>query len=840
MSSEILGGAEDLLKGNLGGAWDIKHGYADAYTDLGISRKFGGAAAAYSLRDIGAMNGRVVRVRRDADNEERDFSAQSVKACADWCNGLQEIALPADLGVASFTVFDLGAGLQAGGVSLAGGASLDDFDGTFTPNADGTVWTNGSSLGVTYSFGSGSWVLSFDDGNNVGSISISSTTKFPFQVTNWGSAGVSVGAGASGLDSSTWSNAVSSYLSFVPFYGSTTVYPTAEAAYSLRKIRSTYTGNAAQIRRASDNIEVNVAFDDNDEVSTSSPITNVTEETTGSSQGTTTATTLGDFLTEDTEVYASDYSSGTDSWTFGGGSVAAPESIGGEDNALKVTKSGSGFFFPQKTGVLVDGKTYSISIKLYVPSSNTNSNLGFNVREAGGGPIADCNVSQADAWESFTVSLTSGAGNQVIQVTSDVSMSDGDVLYIKDVVVTQTTDNDATVVTWYDQSGKSNDATQLVASAQPLIAQSGSLIDGGKSLLGDNTERHLDFGSSITVTGDFSIFYKLDPAGRTTVLGPAAGTTPRLEHPTANTIRFATGTNYDFTVTSSSFSDAVVSLVRDTSDSGTLNQNGTLKGTKTLDSHASFTFAQLFAFGSNSSQLDGKFSEIIIYNFDQSNNRFRIESNMNNHYEVYTASKNGFVNRWYDQSGNGKNAVAAADADEPEIVKNGNLLTDLGGRPEIQFDGSSHHFNVNFGSDLDQPNTIVMVHQSDTTTATKNEFFDREGTSDNPRTLFDQVSSNYRMLAQATGDTGVAVDTNKNLVVALYNGSSSVLTKNGTAGSAFNSGTQGINQNSEIGRSDASSGNYEGTMQEFIVYNANQSSVQTALEANIKNHYGIS
>ena len=64
MSSEILGGAENVLKGNLGGAWDIKHGYADAYTDLGVARRCGGAAAAYSLRDIGAMNGEVVRVRR--------------------------------------------------------------------------------------------------------------------------------------------------------------------------------------------------------------------------------------------------------------------------------------------------------------------------------------------------------------------------------------------------------------------------------------------------------------------------------------------------------------------------------------------------------------------------------------------------------------------------------------------------------------------------------------------------------------------------------------------------------------------------------------------------------
>ena len=78
MSSEILGGAENVLKGNLGGAWDIKHGYADAYTDLGVARRFGSVDAAFSLKDIGAMNGRVVRVRRSSDDVEKDFSAGEI------------------------------------------------------------------------------------------------------------------------------------------------------------------------------------------------------------------------------------------------------------------------------------------------------------------------------------------------------------------------------------------------------------------------------------------------------------------------------------------------------------------------------------------------------------------------------------------------------------------------------------------------------------------------------------------------------------------------------------------------------------------------------------------
>jgi len=57
----------------------------------------------------------------------------------------------------------------------------------------------------------------------------------------------------------------------------------AAAAYSLRRLSNSYEGKAVQIRRASDNIEVDVGFDANNEISLDSPVYNVTEETTGSS-----------------------------------------------------------------------------------------------------------------------------------------------------------------------------------------------------------------------------------------------------------------------------------------------------------------------------------------------------------------------------------------------------------------------------------------------------------------------------------------------------------------------------------------------------------------------------
>jgi hypothetical protein len=531
-----------------------------------------GASAAYSLRSLTGDEPRAVRIRRDGDNEERDFTTTEIATeAAAWTNGLQETTLPADHG-------------------------------------------------------------------------------------------------------------------------------TCAAAYSLRKVKSDYTGHAVRIRRESDDVEVNVSFDTNDEVSTSSPIENTTEQ--GGESGSTTATTLGEFI------------------------------------------------------------------------SGTN----------------------------------------------------------------------AAVHTWYDQSGNSNNATQEEDASQPLLAEGGNLN------LDDALKPQIDFTSDPTFLAFTPVSFTNETifVKSSSVLINAFSTV--ISNADNRAVIDQSTNDVQYNVTAGGFAtisashandDQVFTFMRDSTNVSVF-QNGVAKGTSTTYANDSIQRSVIGRRGDTEGEYSGAMSEYILYGVAQIDNRFKVESNINNHYGLYTAAQNGLVNTWYDQSGNSKNATAEADADEPEIVKDGNLLTDSGGRPEIQFDGTSHHFNINFGSDLNQPNTIVMVHQSDTTTATKNEFFDREGTSVNPRTLLDQVTSNnYRMLAQATGDTGVAVDTNKNLVVALYNGSSSVLTKNGTAGSAFNSGTQGINQNSEIGRSDASSGNYDGTMQEFIIYNANQSSVQTALETNIANHYGI-
>ena len=58
-----------------------------------------GASAAYSLRSLTGDEPRAVRIRRDGDNEERDFTTTEIATeAAAWTNGLQETQLPADHG----------------------------------------------------------------------------------------------------------------------------------------------------------------------------------------------------------------------------------------------------------------------------------------------------------------------------------------------------------------------------------------------------------------------------------------------------------------------------------------------------------------------------------------------------------------------------------------------------------------------------------------------------------------------------------------------------------------------------------------------------------------------
>jgi len=56
------------------------------------------------------------------------------------------------------------------------------------------------------------------------------------------------------------------------------------------------------------------------------------------------------------------------------------------------------------------------------------------------------------------------------------------------------------------------------------------------------------------------------------------------------------------------------------------------------------------------------------------------------------ALDNGFVTKWYDQSGNTRNATQTTAANQPQIVSSGSVILD-NGKPAVKFDGSNNTFD---------------------------------------------------------------------------------------------------------------------------------------------------
>jgi hypothetical protein len=605
MSSEKLGYNTNVLKGNLGGAFDILSGSQGEYTNLGIARRFGGSAAAYSLREIGAMNGPVVKVRREphdttsAVDDEENFSAHQVQSGAleDWVNGKLENTLPADV-------------------------------------------------------------------------------------------------------------------------------DTAAAAYSLRKVRAGYSNNAVQIRRSSDQAEVDVAFDSEGKVSNSSLVTDVTEESEsgGTQVASSGATTLADFL----------------------------------------NPSGSG--------------------------------------------------------------------------------------------------TDAFVVTWYDQSPSGNDITQTTSANQPKIAESGALLADGVDF--DGSASYLDATSALGATATVGAFivHKPDDTDENQYLidnrdGTGDGMRIMQRSDADGNYRFSMdSTNVNSASGSVTTNETLLTAIQ-SSTAATLFKNSAQQATA-ADDAISVTAA--FRIGANrvstGTYFDGTMKEIILFTSDQTDNRFKIESNINNYYSLYTFQGDGFVHTWYDQSGNGNDAVQGTAANQPAIVTSGSLNDGL------TFDGTNDFLQTSTqvltGTETGSNGIYAVVNvTSGDAGYVAGSASDNSGGGDAVgQSIYASSAASKFILtngldADASERDTIAITAGSFVLVsACYNDndpdtlqkdSSTTGYTNGSLAYNFNAGTKFT-----IGHRERSGGvnaatNLTGTIKEVIAFDIDTTSDRSEIQADIQNHYNL-
>jgi hypothetical protein len=206
------------------------------------------------------------------------------------------------------------------------------------------------------------------------------------------------------------------------------------------------------------------------------------------------------------------------------------------------------------------------------------------------------------------------------------------------------------------------------------------------------------------------------------------------------------------------------------------------------------------------------------------------------------SGNNGFVDTWYDQSGNGNHAINNTDAEQPKIVSSGSLIAD-----GIDFDGSDDTLTAasvsGFGATIsmfsasvrDSGGAAVLSMGSSASTDNTN-FGIIEGAS---------VSNvNARNTTSVTASASVSGVTR--LTFGLTTGQTS--TKSGALGGTLveNTSDYGSNFTSGelntifLGKLRAGSGSsFNGHIKEALIYTSDQSSNRDAIEANIANYYNI-
>lgn len=427
-------------------------------------------------------------------------------------------------------------------------------------------------------------------------------------------------------------------------------YTGAAVAYSLRQLRTAYTGAAIRVRRSSDNAEQDINFVGGD-LDTQGlldfvgyNLLNYSEDATQSVWAKSRATVSGDTTTApDGSLTGDKY---VEDLTLGehGGSRA----IGNNTTTPGLTYNASCYFKQaERTKIRFYSFTGGGSPYCDVDLTNgTISNNGF-----ANTPVV---TSEPNGWYRVSIDVVSATSSTTTCFSFRTYNELNQISYVGDgasgvyawgaqftkgagVLPYEKTGASATknayITTWYDQSGNANDATQATAQVQPQIVSSGAVLtNNSKPSIFLENQDSLTFTSLTPITTftvakidtlSYAIHYVL--YNNVSTKGYFYGGT-------------FTGVNglgiYDGTAKSITGEDTNTHL-------GYFNYNGTnyevAKDGDTISDLASGSNFDLNYIGrqQTSLTLNGQLQEIVIYPSTQSSNKSNIESNINTYYSIY-------------------------------------------------------------------------------------------------------------------------------------------------------------------------------------------------------------
>jgi len=583
----------------------------------------------------------------------------------------------------------------------------------------------------------------------------------------------------------------------------------AAAAYSLRNLSASYTGNVVDVRRSSDDAENSFTAA---EVADGTLTDWVTEEQVGWNVQPTWDVNAGD------AIISSQSSTATTSTV-----------------SFTTTSGTSSIRQNSKPNHIVASSGDTVEINLDISGLDSNMRIRLSPSGSNVDVKTFSNISNGSN-QTLSGTLTGDAGNVRF---IDLAATSGATITINSIKVIG---QSGFVTQWYDQSGNNNHATQGTDASQPKIVDAGSLVSGGLDF--DGVDDGLATSGQVLTSSSFYAASVMQhatgtsiPAGQN-VFGQYQVNTPGRFQLSANNLNqysfFANAADSisGFAVGAFGTSRTLISVNGDGSNAE-IWRDGTSKAT---DTYSGFTPANVnFTIGIDASgdrEFNGKIAEVIIYPSDQSANRVAIESNIASHYSITLptgsnpGSVDGFVSTWYDQSGNANDAVQATATSQPKIVDAGVLVS--GG---IDFDGADDFLLAPDGAvGID---SSFILSQSDSSAvqavAGTNTVFNYYGLIVNANTFrFGQTGS----LLDAT----VTSTSNEFLSTLLQSDGNVYLN-----GSLSASGTVNVDGDDlTIGaRQAGSSAFWSGVITESIFYPSDQSANRVGIETNINNQYEI-
>jgi hypothetical protein len=492
--------------------------------------------------------------------------------------------------------------------------------------------------------------------------------------------------------------------------------------------------------------------------------------------------------------------------------------------------------------VVVDGVTQSDDAKTLTGTFIVNR---FGMRNAAfnplGGLLYNVNLGNGLEWDG-TIADGNTIGTVNGSPTTTTIQVQGDTGFVSQ---------------WYDQSGNDNHATQGTAASQPKIVDGGSLVTklgqpsmdfttGSTMLLSDSfsitetesavfaiwqpakdsattvqARNRTLFGNASsqiyigTPNADSQMSFKRFDAVKTFTLGLASLNTPNLHAFVGTTA----GADYYFNG-SSIYSD-------------------TATGTNSIRNHLRIGAKQNLA----THDTEGYISELIIYDSDQSANRTAIEANIGETYGItgipaYDNTVDGFVETWYDQSGNGNDATQLTANDQPRIVISGNLVTSSNGLPAIRVNALAESFDLDSNIALGNFSLFYTVEH----TAFGSAVSWLSNNSGSTYMRYTPIAYNVDTGAIDNGyiNLDATLATATNYLISAIRGSGIIeLSVSGSVQSNTdsNSGTLSVQKMFQRGSNETQGLN--GYAQELIIYPTDKTANRVAIETNINDHYNI-